>query len=330
VHTPNTLEALAAVSVLLLAAIPQARAANSLQSDTSVGSTNLTEALTYDGSQDNPSLEGGFDWNLAFTLSRTTQPATDGTPDVRDTTSELSGGGGYGINGFAAGAGLTYSTTPAEGLHSLGPNLRVGYTYKFGEPEPAENGGAGEETSPSFRPSVGLKALFSNLAYTEDLTGSAAPRTDKRKLAPNPAAASESIVQRSAGLQLDVAPWDWLSFKAIYTRYFYNKNVHDFIERLDSPRAVQLGASGFGATLAGFPSHEAEFGATIRFLEAWSVDATDTLSKSANDGSASYSLKIAVNRDIGETWRAGVGMEHDSSSSSGVQNLALLSIGHDL
>jgi hypothetical protein len=329
----------ASVGVLVFSLISSAD--SSLDSLTSAGSGNISEGLSYsDNGDSSKNDEGLLGWGLGYTFSHQDQPATPTSQQVIDNSSGFQGNISY-KDRWEVGGGLSYSTTPAENLHSVGPNVFVGYLFKSYEskkppristPAAASQLNSDAEDSSEtdrFHPSLELKMGLGWLNFTEDLSGATARTPAKRAaLAALEKASSVSIAQTGISPEADYSPLDWLSLRAVYTHYKYNKDVASFLKLLDSPRAVSIGASNFGSTLSGFPSYTLEFDAMFNFLDDWSFTPTYIASKNADDGSKGTTLKAMLNRNLGDHWRAGLGFEHDKADGF-IENLVLASIGYD-
>src|SRR5277367_2747711 len=103
--------------LLSFAFIPfQSFAENSLESDTSIGSANFIEQVTYTGNENRDKAQSKWNWLLQYTYSPQNTPSTATTAEITDVTSEFVGGAGYGGDTWGGGFGLTYATTPAEYL----------------------------------------------------------------------------------------------------------------------------------------------------------------------------------------------------------------------
>jgi len=325
-----------ALLIILSLFLSPAFASTSLDSVTTAGSGTISEGLTYNGSPvEAPKAgEGKFGWNVGYTFSKQTQSATSSSPEITDNTSDFTAGVSY-KNGWEVGGGLSYSTTPAESLHSFGPNLFAGYLFELHTSEPndqpktpdASPKPTPQKSSKGFQPSIEVKAGFSSTTYTEDLSATTA-RTGAKKVAVGTRKTSEGITQTAFSPEVIASLLEWVSVRATYTHYKYNKDVKAFLALLDSPRAVQIGAANFGSTLSGFPSSTFELGATFYFLDVWNFTPSYTWSKYASDGSTGNSLKLALNREIGDHWSVGLGFEHDKSNGS-LQNLGILSLDYD-
>lgn len=284
----------------------------SLESDTSIGSTDFIEQVSYDGNQTKDGKNVGWNWNLAYTYSKQTTPATASASEITDVSSQFVGGFGY-KKDWESGFGLTYSVTPAEDLHDVGPNAYLGYTFKFGQ--------KGDEGS--FQPSLRVKGSLADLSYTEDFTHEKKP--PRNPLAKRPLA-SESINQFDWALETDYNALEWLTPKLTFTKYHYSKNVNEFLNALDRPQAIRLGASNFASTLSGFPEWVFEPVVVFYFLETWEFEYDYTLTQAQADHSKTVGNKALLSDDLNSHFKLALGFEHDSSQDNGVENLVLAQV----
>jgi hypothetical protein len=302
--------------------ISAARAADlTANSTTELGKDMFSQSLSLSGNNgggnqesetapektDSAKESGQWNWSAGYTYSK----APVGTSS--NTTNSVDGSLGY-RRVWDLGLGLNYSNTPAERLSTFGPNLWAGYEFNVGH------------ESDGFQPTLEPKLTFKNTKYQQTYSGTTAPRAGSRRTVARPVTGKEQINQKEIGLELDYSISSIVSARAAFSSYSYDKDVNHFIGLLDSPRAVATGASSFSTTLGGFPKSSAEIGATVYPAEEWSLDLTLTRTKIKTDNSKSSSAKLVVSRDIGKSWRAGLGFERDKSASQGSQNLGLLNL----
>ena len=317
----------------LLFAAPQAHA-TSLESDTTLATETSTEAVSGDG---NFGAESPWIWNLGGSYTKTTTPATTTSPQIIDKTTGLTTGFGW-EQDFMAGLGIAYSATPDERLDQFGPNIYVGYNFKLGsspqkpvkktQPEKSLVDQEDDELDASekkeFVPSLSVRVPLGQMRFRiQPLPVTA---TKRRALAPAPIAAE--IIQKSGGLELGYDALVWLSLRASYVKYKYDRDVNKFVANLDSPRAVRAGISGFGSTVSGLPLDLFSFGVGLTPLDNWSFDFDDAITTQATDRSKSRAVKLMATRELGESWKVGLGLENEHSVSLN-ENLLLIKVVYD-
>ncbi len=285
--------------------------ADSVSSQTAAGTGIFSEALSYDGqSKNNIKTGNGLDWNVSGGTYRikTTTPITK--KEIVDATNSVGAGLGWDQSDWELGADLSYSRTPAEALHSYGPDAYLGYTF-------AHKDKKGDTSAPSLE----LKGTWANQRYTEDFSRLArAIETDRNITRP-----AVSITQSAGSLEAVLNPTSRLSLSATYTAYSYDRNVKRFARYLDSTRAVLIGLSRFSSTVSGFPSHMTETSLTVGPYAKWTVELDSSYIISAVDSSITHTARVLLSRDIAN-WTVGIGVERDSLPVTGVQNLGLLNV----
>lgn len=311
--------------ILLLLSFPfYSFAGDSLETDTSIGANDFIEEFSYSGSQSTEGKDLGWNWNLSYTYSKQTSPATVSSSEITDISSQFVGGFGY-KDDWERGLNFTYSTTPAESLHDVGPSAYVGYTFHFKHSaevkKDAPKKDAQDSADNEFIPSLKIKGSLAVLLYSENFTNNTQPTRNKlvkRALTTN------SINQSDFELEADYSPLDWLTPKLSFTKYRYSKDVNNFINALDRPAAIRIGASNFSSTLSGFPSWSLNPGVTFYFLDTWNFEYNFTVTETQADHTKSYGNRGLLTDDLSDHVRLAAGIEHDSSVNSGVTNLALI------
>ena len=332
--------------------------ATSLESETTAATNSSSESISGDGHLKGETKKGEsepedspWNWNLGGSYSLTKVPASATAPQIIDKTTGVTLGVGWDQD-LMIGAGLAYSATPDERLSNVGPSLYVGYTFKFPgrvssgngvgslakkaiikktQPEKSAVDQEDEELNANeeFVPSISLKVPLATLKYTIQPTPvTASPTTRRKPLAPPPPPAGAEITHKSAGLELSYNALAWLSFRVSFVKYTYDHDVNKFVANLDSPRAVRAGVSGLGSTVSGLPLNVFAFGVGLTPLEHWSLDFDDSITTQATDRSKSRALKLMLERDLGEAWKIGLGIENEHSLSLN-ENLVLVKVVFD-
>ena len=144
-----------------------------------------------------------------------------------------------------------------------------------------------------------------------------------------PANAAQLIQQKSVKLEAVTRPLAWISVQVSYEKYSYDKDLATFESRLNSPRAIALGISGFSDTLGGFPDHEISSRVTFYTPEpwdsSWELALSGSLTRAKLDQSISQGWTGVLSHDLGEHWQIGLGAEYDLSASQ-KQTLALIKL----
>ena len=314
--------------------------ADELQSQTTLGTGSTTEDVSYSGQ----AAESKWDWNLSYTYSSievgaSAVKSTAAKSSATDHTHSLVGGVGY-SDYWDAGFDLNYSKTKEERLSSFGPSAHLGYTFKNAEtrskskPALASKAGADSaaktkeseaEEDEVFSPHLHLVLTGSNSNYAQDYGGPL--RTGSRRAAA-PITGSQSIRQRTLEAGVSFSAVEWLDIGLSFKRYFYDKNVADFISKLDDPRAIRRGAASFGSTLSGFSSQELSLSFTFHLPSEFELGVEGLQSVSASDSSKTDTYKVEVSKLWQDTWKTGVGFERDQSSSS-VQNTTIVTLAYE-
>jgi hypothetical protein len=272
-----------------------------LDSDTSFGSLSFVEGLSADGDFKNRrrrDADRTTVWNFDYVLTstKTLDPTSGNT--VKDDTSEFDGG--LGVNkkdDFEYGLGLTYATTPQESLRDYGPNIYYGFTTLLGQ------------KSESFTPDASIKFTLSQLTYIQAFSSSFTSRTGKLK----PTTGTSAISQVFPKVEANFDVTETFSLKLAYTYYFYNRNVNDFLQTLDSPRAVAVGLGNLSSSVSGFNTDSKEIEFTILPIDLWEIDLQGTEATSAIDSSPGWTGKAGALYDFTKNWRAGVSFQYETN-----------------
>lgn len=273
--------------------IPQPTLAFDFGSDTSTGSQTFSEALSFDGYFGRRGT-----WSVDYTYSRQQSPNSAGI-QVIDNTTELDLAFGAKQKKFSEWAiGLTFANTPDENLKDTGPNFYFGQTFPLTE-----------RSEKDFYPTLAYKLTLSDLNYVQTFSTTALTRTGKVK----PVTGSSSINQVFPELQLTWEPSDSFTFKGAYTRYFYNRNVNDFLTTLDSPRAVAVGIFGLTNAVSSFNTDMWELDVEWTPLDSWEFDEEATAATSAADGTTAWTFKEAALYNISKSWVLGLAYEYEQS-----------------
>jgi hypothetical protein len=296
--------------------------ADSLESETTGSATNFSEGLSYSGtSSENPD----FSLNAGYTFSTSKSEETG----LTDKNHEVTAGLGWRDN-WDIGGGLAYTSTPDEYLKNVGPNVYLGYVFRFGEapklakikaPKPKvqskndkdKDNEDDDDTASKFIPSVELKGKFTFLKYTESFTAAVQGPGKLGAQKTRTVSYDLQMGQEAMELSLNLSLLEWLSIDASYTKYQYANDLATFMSKLDSPRAVALGAGGFSSVLTGFADRAGSLSITVYPAESWELAAEGSTSRNALDFTVTKSGKVSVSKELFEHWKLGVGIGRDSS-----------------
>ncbi len=282
---------------LLLSALSLRAQAVELSSDTQVGSYLIQETLGASGDFESAQLSHGkkpaeplpsFNWNAVYDIIKTTS-AGDGISGggVTDTTNQITLDLGYdNKNTFDVSFGIQYANTPQEALKYFGPELSLKY---------------------NFSSVISAKVEFTDLTYTQTFT----TNTVTKRGLPRPSNSDNVIKQVASEFELDVNPTDNFSVKVSYSYYFYDRDVNSFLQFLDSPRSVAMGASAFSGTVGGFPAWQESLGLVWTPGKLWEFDGDIVGSPAASDGSWTWSYKGGFLYELFADFRAGLSLEYE-------------------
>ncbi len=273
-----------------------------VSSETSLGSGTFTQEIQYSGSGADQKSPWLYDVSYSYSASEvgSTSRSSRGTGQVDHTHSFSLGVGYEGEN--SQGGNLSYSTTPEELLSILGAGIYFGHRYALSNEDSA------------FVPSLKITLSGDLSKYTQSFSRGARGGRKTR-----PTSGSEGIIQSAVGLSGTLRVWEWSSFKLSGTRYFYDKDVSQFLTQLDQARAISTQMSNFSSTLNGFSREELELGWNFFLPKDFSLNLIYNLSHTEAAGLATkgYYAKIShawETIDIGASYFV-------SSSSSNIQNL---------
>jgi hypothetical protein len=284
---------------------PWAYAIN-ISSDTSYGGYTQEEVISADGifgksidELESKKPRGNWVWTGVYTFDQTSSYDSNANL-VTDQTSEIILTTGLKVPLKAEyGMGLNYANTPQEYLKSYGPTIYCGHTFELGKQRD------------DFTPTLGLKLTLTALAYVQTFSTDTTTRTKKLR----PTTGSSSITQSSALLETTWDLFDPLTFKLNYTIYGYNHNVSDFLNTLDSARAVSAGNTGLSNAVSGFSFDMKEVDINWFPFDNWEFDEQATESTNASDGSASWSFKEGLIYNFSKNFRTGLSQQFETSET---------------
>jgi hypothetical protein len=276
---------------------------------TSVGDGTLSQTLSLSKRIREPKAEESRSINLAYTLTRNEVGSTTGSSsDAFNYTHSLSTS--YSVSGkIKRGLSGSFSTTPAENLSSFGGTGFFSKTFELGTRVDEE------EEEESYLPTLGFRGAAGYQHYTQTVSGISGPqrRGSQRK---RPRTQDQSIGRVSLDFTVNFDPFEWFGIYGAYTRYLYTRNVSNFIDVLDDPRAIASGAAEFSTTLSGFSSSEVEAGAD--FSLPWDVSLNVSKSIATNETTSvlTHSYSVEFTKDWGKKWTTGVGADRFVSEGS--------------
>lgn len=280
-----------------------------VSSDSSLGVLGFTQYVSFDGDFEKDDFDWSNDdlnrwiWNMDYTLSLTNTTDVYGNATV-DQTTALSFGTGYDTKSWNYGGALKYSSTPQESLRDYGPNLYLGYTFDLRK-KPKNSK---DEDDDEFIPWAGFKLSLTDLGYTQIFY----PNFPFRKKVYT-VTGSNNINQLATQVDTLFAPINILTLRASYYLYAYDQDVNNFLSNLNSPRAVNTGASQFSDTLSGFPLDTKEISVRWRPIKKTVFEQTDSETTSASDGSFVWSVKEKIMYWIFDSWQVGGSFEFITS-----------------
>jgi hypothetical protein len=274
-----------------------AAAAGEIASDTSIGSGIFTERVGYSGSGAEASSPWSYDASYSFSASEVgaARKNAGGTGQV-DHTHTIDFGIGY-EGDHSQGGSLSYSRTPEELLTVLGAGLYFGHRYSIGSQDD------------HFEPSLKITLSGDLSHYTQKFSKSSLVGRKQR-----PGAGSEGIVQSSIGLSGTWKPLEWLGFRLSGTRYFYDKDVSQFIAQLDQARAISTRISNFTNTLSGFSREELNLGTDFELPESFGLIIDYTLAHAQVSGLGTSGYSVKANHSWG-AFDTGLSYSYSSSES---------------
>ena len=332
------------IILILLFGWCQESFANSLASETSVGSTSTVEALTIDGnlapekkvkdqvSEKSPEKpkerEEKFPWSAGYTITKS-QSTDAGGNSIIDKTTAVNASLGYeSRKRFEVGGGYSFASTPDENLVSLGPNLYLGYsfekasTHQKSKPEGNAEAKSEAEDESAFLPSIGIKMTGASNRFVQTYT----PNPPKFAKVKRPTTGINEITQSSVQFESTIKPAEWISIKPAYTIFKYSRNVADFMSSLNAPR-ISISRAAFSNTVSGLAEFDAALGVTFYFLESWELLVNGDYSVMAADQTNSWVEKVELADNIG-AWKIGIGGSAQNSPSTSDTSV-LLDVSYD-
>ena len=226
--------------------------------------------------------------------------------------------------GFGAAVFYTYSYTPEESLIGAGPEFDFYYLFDLvpkSEPGPSAKTERKVSTNSTMRIKTGIKST----EYIQTFTGSTAPGNNG---APRPTTGFNNLRQISQISGVSISPSKFLTTGLTFTYYFYNRDVADFLNFIQSPSAARTSIGGFANSITNFAQSSLEWTASIYPSDDWSIDLEIIDSISAVDISQGWSFQGIVSRSI-EEWTIGLGCENDQSPLNGNNYYGVLNIEYE-
>lgn len=276
---------------------------------TSVGDGTLSQTLSLSKRLKNPKEEESRSVYLAYTLTRNEiGAATGATSDAFNYTHSL--GTSYSVSGKVR-RGLTgsFSTTPAESLSSFGGTGFISKTIELGSRL------QDDEEEETYLPTIGFRGSvgYQHYAQTIAKTSGSARKGSQRK---RPRTEDQAIGKVSLDLTLNFDPLEWFGFYGSYTRFLYTRDVSNFMDVLDDPRAIATGAAEFSSTLSGFSSREVEAGFDLTLPLDLSLTVSKSVATNETTSVLTHAYSIELTKDWGKNWSIGIGGDRFASDGS--------------
>jgi hypothetical protein len=269
---------------------------------TSVGDGTLSQTLSLSKRIREPKAEESRSIYLAYTLTRNEVGSTTGSSsDAFNHTHSLSTS--YSVLGkIKRGLSGSFSTTPAENLSSFGGTGFFSKTFELGTRVDEE------EEDDSYLPTLGFRGSAGYQHYSQTVSGTSGPqrRGSQRK---RPRTQDQTIGRVSLDFTVNFDPFEWLGIYGAYTRYLYTRNVSNFIDVLDDPRAIASGAAEFSTTLSGFSSREVEAGADFSLPLDISLNVSKSIATNEATSILTHSYSVELTKDWGSKWTTGIGAD---------------------
>ncbi len=286
-------------------------------SSSSVGGGTVSQTLSLSKRFKDPKEEESRSIYLAYTLTQNEVGSTTGeTSDAFNYTHAMSTT--YSVSGETRrGFSGSFSTTPAENLSSFGATGFLSKNFELGTRSE-------DEEDESYLPTIGLRGSVGYQHYSQTaLDDSGSKRKgSKRK---RPKTEDQSIGKGSLDLTLNFDPFEWFGVYGSYTRYLYTRDVSNFMDVLDDPRAIASGAAEFSSTLSGFSSREIEAGLDLTLPLDLSLTVSKSLATNETTSILTHSYSMELNKDWGKSWSTGIGADRyvSNGSSQDLYNLSL-------
>ncbi len=270
-----------------------------LSQQTLYSSAQLIESLNSDG--DIGTVDAPFSWNLYAGYDKTTTP-NDGAPPIVDETYSYSGGINWaGDSDYGLGGKLNYSNTPAEQLEARGAQVTASYHWSY----------AAFDAETLFTPYLTFKIIGSTTNNIETFSG----QIPRKKGAPTNVGGISELQQSVIGFDFNWKPVKFWRFDFEVDQSFFNRDVANFQNRLDSATAFQTGMSGFTGTVGGLSRVTYNFGIFWEFVTGWRIDLTEQYSLLAADNSSSSTTKTTIYDQITKRWKITTGVEVERSNA---------------
>lgn len=289
-------------------------------SSSSVGGGTLSQTLSLSKRFKDPKAEDSQSIYLAYTLTQNEVGSTTGsTSDAFNYTHALSTT--YSVSGKTRrGFSGSFSTTPAENLSSFGGTGFLSKKFEFGTRTDDE------EEEESYLPTLGLRGSVGYQHYAQTVTEDSG-RQRKGSQRKRPKTQDQSIGKVSMDLTVNFDPFEWFGVYGSYTRYLYTRDVSDFMDVLDDPRAIASGAAEFSSTLSGFSSKEIEAGVDFTFPLDLSLAISKSLATNEVTSVLTHAYSVELTKDWGKSWTTGLGADRYVSNGS-EQDLYNLSLSY--
>lgn len=291
-----------------------------LESETDNGYGSLIEDLTLDTKNDKLKNESQFSFNAAFNINSAPQNYLGAntnlnTYDLKANLDWLSAArweleGGFEGSWIPMPNPLTGLFRNNPVLHTIGPVATLAYTFEFGEkPEKGSSGATPKEDDP-FIPSLEIKATGEFLYYSAEIP--------KGFVYLSGVAQDVTLLQVFPLLQLTYEPWDWLTAKASFTYYFYNRNAADYVSAITNLSGsnrvpVKMVMGGLSNVASGLPLDLTDLELDFFPMDGWEWDFEATVTASASDGTLAQGYETLLTKDWGDHFRTGIGAEANYS-----------------
>jgi hypothetical protein len=284
----------------------------------SVGGGTISQTLSLSKRFKDPKAEESQSVYLAYTLTQSEVGSTTGSSsDAFNYTHGLSTT--YSVSGkVRRGFSGSFSTTPAENLSSFGGTGFLSRTFELGSRTEEE------EDDESYLPSVGIRGSVGYQHYAQTVAkDSGSKRKGSRRSRDR--TEDQSIGKVALDLTLNFDPFEWFGVYGSFTRYLYTRDVTNFMDSLDDPRAIASGAAEFSSTLSGFSSREIEAGIDFNLPLELSLSLSKSLATNESTSALTHSYSVDLSKDWGKSWSTGIGADRyvSDGSSQDLYNLSL-------
>ena len=287
-------------------------------SSSSGGGGTLSQTLSLSKRFKAPKEDESRSIYLAYTLTRSEVGSTTGNASdafnythAVSTTYSVSGKTRRGVSG-------SFSTTPAESLSSFGGTGFLSRKFELGSRT------EDEEEEEAYLPTLNFRGSIGYQHYAQTVQGNPPPQRGGSR-GKRPKTQDQSIGKTSLDLTVNFDPFEWFGVYGSYTRYLYTRDVSNFMDVLDDPRAIASGAAEFSSTLSGFSSKEIEAGIDLTFPLDLSLTVSKSLSTNEVSSALTHSYSVELTKDWGKSWTTGIGADRyvSSGSSQELYNVSL-------